>query len=77
MKAHEVIHATGTLIQLSCPECQTLVTTKMKLEDEDITQLLESMIEGVHHYCFKGMVKCECDKIVVCCLTVSAHGINQ
>ena len=76
MKAHEVIHATGTLIQLSCPECQTILTAEMKLEDEHITQLLESMMEGVHHYSFKGIVKCECGKMVLSCLTVSAHGIK-
>jgi len=69
-------------IQLSCPECENLVITKLKLEDDDIKfpqnidYILKRMIGEIKHYSFRGIENCECGNIVISCLTVSAHG-NQ
>jgi hypothetical protein len=62
-------------IQLSCPDCNRIVTTEMFLETDDmiklppdISQFISTMIGVTKHYCFNGRTKCECGKIVMGCL---------
>jgi len=69
----------SSMVQLSCPECEKLIFTKLILENDDmelrnnIDHILKIMIGSTKHYSFRGIVNCECGNIVISCLTVSAH----
>jgi len=78
--------STGAVaIQMSCPDCERLIVAQMFLEDgedsaklpKDISQVLEAMIGVSKHYCFNGRTQCDCGKMVMSCLTVSAHGAGM
>ena len=66
-----------TDINIACPECQQEVMMTMAFDQDaasnELTEFLNDVMSVSSHYSFRGMAKCHCGKIVMSCLSVSAH----
>ena len=63
-----------TLIQLSCPGCNSLIPMEMSVDE--LSKVFRTILGETEQYCYKGIKSCDCGKMVVSCLTVSAYEID-
>ena len=68
-----------TSMMIQCPECKSMLNIEMSYTADDKTlptelqSFFDSIVGDVQHYSFRGSRSCECGKVILSCLTVSAH----